>query len=550
MHRLLIFIFLLASNHFSAQTVGLFLNDSLSFNGYTLFAPSNNESTYLIDNCGFKINSWNSPYDAGMSAYLLENGDLLRAARVGNNFISGGTGGRIELFNWQGEIIWAANYSTDDYKQHHDIEPLPNGNFLAISWDKKSISEAIEAGRKPNTMTGSSLWSEKIVEIEMIGTDSFNVVWEWHLWDHLVQDFEPNFPNYGVVADHLELIDINYVQGGTNADWIHANAIDYNPELDQIIISSRNFNEFWVIDHSTTIAEAASHQGGNSGKGGDILYRWGNPQTYQRGDADDKRFFGQHDVQWIEKGLPDEGKIMIFNNGQGRTDGNYSSVDIIEPPIENDGNYAIESGIAYGPIDLFWTYVSNPVEDFYSSRLSGAQRLPNGNTLICEGRFGHFFEINPEGTIVWDYINPIGNFGPTTQGNNPNSNDVFRALRYGADYEAFEDKDLIPGEPLEIDPLMSDCEITEEPLSDYSPGRLFGIMVKTNPINDFFQIENQLNSKVGFEISNLAGQIIFNGISENLITTYNGSAWKKGIYFIRFFEESSHRFYTQKMIKL
>lgn len=59
------------------------------------------------------------------------------------------------------------------------------------------------------------------------------------------------------------------------------NGIDYNPVLDQIALSTHNLNEWYIIDHSTTTAEAATSSGGNSGKGGDLLYRWGNPAAYQ-----------------------------------------------------------------------------------------------------------------------------------------------------------------------------------------------------------------------------------------------------------------------------
>ena len=85
-------------------------------------------------------------------------------------------------------------------------------------------------------------------------------------------------------------MDINYLgnQPTGVADWMHANAVDYNEDLDQIMISAREFNEVWIIDHSTSTAEAASHSGGMYGKGGDLLYRWGNPEAYGRGDSTDR----------------------------------------------------------------------------------------------------------------------------------------------------------------------------------------------------------------------------------------------------------------------
>src|SRR6185312_13593635 len=117
-------------------------------------------------------------------------------------------------------------------------------------------------------------------------------------------------------------------RGRTNADWTHFNGIAYNPDLDQIMVSVWTFSEFWIIDHSTTTAEAASHKGGRSGKGGDLLYRWGNPRAYRAGTEKDQKLFRQHNAHWIPKGHPGEGNLLVFNNGSGRP-GNtaFSSVD-------------------------------------------------------------------------------------------------------------------------------------------------------------------------------------------------------------------------------
>jgi hypothetical protein len=130
---------------------------------------------------------------------------------------------------------------------------------------------------------------------------------------------------------------------------------------------------------------------------------------------------------------------LIFNNGIGR---NYSSIDEIAPPVDANGNYTIGATTAFGPTSPTWTYVGTPTTSFYSAEISGAQRLPNGNTLITEGVKGNLFEVTSAGEIVWRYVNPVTST-PLTQGatipTDPGRSDqlmnaVFRVTRYGADY--------------------------------------------------------------------------------------------------------------------
>jgi hypothetical protein len=261
---------------------------------------------------------------------------------------------------------------------------------------------------------------DHIIEVEPTGPTSGNIVWEWHIWDHLIQDYDSSKTNYGSVADHPELVDINYGElNSLISDWLHSNSIDYNEEFDQILLSVRNFNEIWVIDHSTTTAEAASHTGGYGGKGGDLLYRWGNPETYRAGTTDDEKLFSQHDATWIKSGCPGEGNILIFNNGLNRPDGHYSTVDEITPPVNDNGEYYLEPGSSYGPESLTWSYVGSPPGSFYSAGISGAQRLTDGNTLICNGMAGKFFEVTPNGITIWQYVNPYPD---------PGMKDVFKIV--------------------------------------------------------------------------------------------------------------------------
>ena len=393
------------------------------YEGYTLYNPLNSRTTRLITNTGSTINTWQFTYTTASTPYLLEDSTLVRPAKVPNPPMrGGGVGGLIEKVDWAGNPIWSYTHSETDRQQHHDIQPMPGGSVLLIAWQRKTRTEAVAMGR---VSIYDEMWPTEIVEYDPEGD---SLIWEWYAWDHLIQDADPGKPGYGVIAEHPELIDINLGFLGEegnpppSGDWIHANAIDYNPELDQIVFSSHNLHEIFVIDHSTTTEEAAGHSGGNSGMGGDILYRWGNPQNYDRGSPDDQHFFVVHGVNWIDTGLPGEGNIIAFNNGDRPGSGNdYSSVDEIVPPVDSGGHYHITSDSAFGPAEPVWSY-SDP-GTFYSNHLSGAQRLPNGNTLACEGTSGHLTEVTSDGQIVWQY-----NCGGQTT----------NALKYGPDYLGVE----------------------------------------------------------------------------------------------------------------
>ncbi len=400
-----------------------------AFKGYTLFSPMVSKTTYLINNSGDILHTWERPYIPGKSVYLLEDGRLLRTAcpYPNPNFPSGGVGGRIEVIDWNGTLLWYFELSNETMCLHHDVEMLPNGNILAIAWEYKSYEEAVKAGRNPDTVSPQwGLWPDCILEIKPIGESGYEIVWEWHMWDHLIQDFDPSKDNYGDVSKHPELIDINYPEAFIGGDIAHINSIDYNEEFDQVLLSVHEYNEIWVIDHSTTLEEAAGHSGGRYGRGGDLLYRWGNPQTYRAGTVEDQRFFGQHDAQWIDKGSPGEGNILVFNNGWGRPDGRYSTVEEIIPPVDENGFYHRKPNSPFPPRESFWVYKeSRNGERFFSFNIAGAQRLPNGNTLICSGQEGLFFEVTMDREVVWKYLNLF----PTKM-----DNQVFKIRKYPPDY--------------------------------------------------------------------------------------------------------------------
>lgn len=426
-------------NSFDSNLYNQYNNNFDAYQGYTLFAPEYTKNTYLMDNNGTIINLWKSDYIQALGHYLMEDSNLIRTcAKINPNpyFIEGGYTGRVEIFDWNGSLIWEYNLANETTCLHHDIEVLPNGNILMIAWEKKDSESAINAGRDPEITSSNEIWFDYIIEVDPTGTSGGTIVWEWHVWDHLIQEYDAAKENYGIISDHPELININYMDTAfarSDIDLTHINSIDYNEELDQILLTVNNYCEIWIIDHSTTVEEAASHTGGRYDRGGDLLYRWGNPQTYNRGAPSDQKVFGIHNAEWIKSIDNQKNHITYFSNGIQRPEGSYSSVEEIIVPINEHGSYEISDNSPYDPVEPIWIYTSTIKTDFMSPRLSGVQRLPNGNSLICDGVHGYFFEVTNEKEIVWEYQNDLLFI----------KDDVFHIHRYPLDYEGIGYKKLL-----------------------------------------------------------------------------------------------------------
>jgi hypothetical protein len=409
----------------ASEKLGVLMHDPRALVGYNLINP-NGKKVYLFDNEGRVVHTWTSELTSGAAVYLLENGHLFRPADAPNRkpgFQGPAMSGRFQEFDWEGKLVWDFEYHSAKRMPHHDAIKLPNGNALLICWEMIDTKEAIAQGRRPETVEGSHLQPDCLVEIKPTGLKTGEIVWEWRSWDHLIQDLDKTKPNYGKIADHPERFDVNYMRGDDNPprkdqrprkepDWMHVNAVAYNADLDQIAMSSPNFCEIWIIDHGTTTEEARGHTGGRWGKGGDLLYRWGNPAAYRNGAKLDQRLFFQHNIQWVSKGLHGEGHLLVFNNGGGRRPEEYSSVDEFVPPTDQDGAYIRPNRGAFGPEKALWSYSAPNKKDFFSWFISGAQRLPNGNTLINSGATGVVFEVTAEGETVWKFANPFRNIPP------------------------------------------------------------------------------------------------------------------------------------------
>ena len=352
-------------------------------NSITLAVEKATQYAYLIDKQGNKKYEWTFENQLGNDLQILQNGQLLGLFKDDNAGITfGGYGGIIRLINIDNTIDWEYTISSENEIAHHDVEMLPNGNVLVLVWDKIDEQEAEANG----AFGSSNIYPEKLVEIN---PNTNAIVWQWRSWQHIIQDQEIGLPNYGIVADNPQLINVNFnpIQNG---DIMHANGIDYDNDKDIIYVSVNAYSEIWVIDHSTTITEAASHSGGNYNKGGDLLYRFGNPLAYDN-TFGEKLFDRNHFPNLLEDDVLGKGNMLVYVNGVTEEQSIVYELDMPEnfnllPNTNNEPN-------------IVWEFRN---ENLYNGIISGAVRLKNGNTLICEGDYG-FWEVTPEKEVVWKY---------------------------------------------------------------------------------------------------------------------------------------------------
>jgi len=340
-----------------------------SFNGYTLFAPSTaaNRIVYLIDMHGSVVHTWDMPYAPGSYGYLTPRGTLFYNGVVPNPNRPGRTGqaGVALEADWNGKILWEVR----NPDHHHDGLRLSNGNVLLNCYGVLADELAAQVrGGAPGTEHPWGMDGDYLQEVTVDG----RIVWEWRVWEHLdpVDDGIP-WPM------------------DSRAEWTHCNGIAEWPNGD-ITLSFRNISKVITISRGT----------------GQVLWKLDRPLTS-----------GQHNPTPLANG-----HLLIFDNGPHRL-----------PDPDNDASpslpYSRVLELVVPSGEIAWRYQERRVSDFFSPRISSAQRLPNGNTLINEGWFGRFFEVTADGDLVWEYVNPY--FAPDLSG--AQVNNVFRAYRYSAE---------------------------------------------------------------------------------------------------------------------
>jgi len=373
-----------------------------AFNGYTLFSPlgakgkavkpyDSPATMYLLDMNGNVVHTWKLPFSPGLHGVLLRNGHLLVGGRttesppgrpgVGKYAMGGASGWLFEL-DWDGNIV----FQYKDLNMHHDFDKLPNGNYIYIAWEKvpKNLQKKVRGGQKGTEHKDGTMFNDYFVEINPKGEK----VWEWHANDHFDVDKDIIGPVHG------------------RKEWFHCNDIDVM-ENGNILTDGRHLDSMMVIDKKT----------------GKILWRWGNVAYLDKGTGQiefkacspmqggtkNKTMGGQHDCNEIPPGFPGAGNFICYDNGM------YA-----------DSSRAVEVDPKTGRV--VWESKDGRLgRRHYGSFISGAERLPNGNTLMCDGPNGRFMEVTAKNETVWEYVNPYITT-PFYEGA------VFRAHRYGTNY--------------------------------------------------------------------------------------------------------------------
>ncbi|MBI5299446.1 MAG: aryl-sulfate sulfotransferase, partial [Deltaproteobacteria bacterium] len=279
---------------------------------------------------------------------------------------------------------------------HHDYDKMPNGNIIAILWSKHKRPDEVEGGIPNTEYEGGVILSETIAEIEPSG----KIVWKWVAEDHLKAEEYPVCP-------------LDY-----RKRWLHANSIQFlssdNPIFtgkELILVSLRQPSASIIIDKGS----------------GNILWRYGG---YLEGEW--ARLGHQHSFDMIGakiggKELPGYGNLLVFDNGMHNAaieDWGLPRSKVVE--IDPKTKKVVWAFTHHEEKFAGWM---PPEFKFNSPYIAGAQRLPNGNTLICEGASGRIFEVTKGGEIVWEFINP-------------ERRALFRTYRYGPDFAGFMGKGL------------------------------------------------------------------------------------------------------------
>ena len=403
----------------SAQTVyptGTTIYDpDRSWNGFTVLSPLGTQAVLVIDMNGTEVKRWDGfNNSAGGPARVLPGGHVIAAsgarppyqeslALIHRDF----DGNVVWQFN-RGEQIATPQGTAWSARQHHDWQrdDFPAGYYspeYTPSTAARTTLILAHAERMQPKVADVTLGDDRLIEVNPKG----EIVWEWLAGDHIDE--------MGFAPDAREVIRraaaFNKARG--SFDWLHVNSATYvgpNRWFDEgdrrfapnhVIISSREASIIAVV-----------------ARDGSLVWGMGPDFSASPELRAIRQIIGQHHPHLVPKGLPGAGNLLVFDNG-GSSGYGFAG------PIAPEGRGALQRAgsrvLEINPVtlQLVWSYTN---ARFFSTNISGAQRLPNGNTLITAGAPGRMFEVTREGAIVWEYMFPM--FSGANQ-----SNAVYRAYR-------------------------------------------------------------------------------------------------------------------------
>ncbi|MGH9236519.1 MAG: aryl-sulfate sulfotransferase [Vicinamibacterales bacterium] len=403
-----------------------------AWSGFTVLSPLQTQAAVVIDMNGKVVKQWDGLNNsAGGPSRVLPNGDVIAAA--------GARPGRQESLelvqrDFAGNVVWRLDRNeeipTSDGKtqqslrQHHDWqrEDFPAGYYSPDFTPARSGSNTLVLTHTDRRVPGIAdvlLQDDRIIEVSPKG----EIVWQWSAGDHIDElgfDARARESIRGAraggaagragagrgapaPADGAGRLGAGRGAGAAPAafDWLHLNSATYlgpNRWFDagdkrfapnNVIVSSREASLLAII-----------------ARDGSIVWRLG--PNFLESDATRAigQIIGQHHAHFIPKGLPGAGHLLVFDNGGSS---GYGEPSGIAP--RGTGVYARATSrvLEIDPVTLalVWSYTAGA--QFFSTNISGAQRLPNGNTLITEGAGGRVFEVTSDRQIVWEFMNAPAN---------------------------------------------------------------------------------------------------------------------------------------------
>lgn len=346
-----------------------------------LVVPDYGKETILLDDAGKEVLIWKSEMPNGGGARLLKNRSLLHMVNrpLQRPFTKAISGGGLEVLDSESRVVWSFWNATSEHASCGDVLMLPNGNVLTTIVEWKSREEVIQAGRDPKLVDPNGMLIPGIMEVKPNGPTAGLPVWKWSLWNHLYQLKYPEAANYSFPKPKEGCVNINLGKQKRRG-WILPFELEYNEKEQLILLISQN-QQAWVIDHSTTTAEAATDKGGRFGKGGRLLLNLAAPSTAPERDA-----FPVMSGWWT--GGADLALL--------RPNSTFAEVTRVGEGWSGEVKNHRATGVKQMPI---------PKADGSKANIRNARFFADGSLALSSGFQGEIVRLSPSGSLRWRYKN-------------------------------------------------------------------------------------------------------------------------------------------------